>query len=102
MGYIYFNIADREARLNAARLLTYDAAYQIDQHEDSTKAASIAKYDAAETAKDVVDKCLQLHGGYGYSQEYEIEKRYRDIRVNTIYEGSSQVQQMVIAGQVLK
>ena len=95
-------IADMEVRLNAARLLTYDAAYQIDQHEDSAKAASIAKYYAAETAKDVVDTCLQLHGGYGYSQEYGIEKLYRDIRVNTIYEGSSQAQQKVIAGQVLK
>lgn len=99
---LQFMVADMEARLNAARLLVYDAAYKIDQHEDSTKAASIAKYYASETAKDIVDKCLQLHGGYGYSQEYEIEKLYRDIRVCTIYEGSTQVQQMVIAGQVLR
>jgi len=96
-----FMVADMEARLNAARLLTYDAAYRMDQNEDTTKAASMAKYYATETAKDIVDKCLQLFGGYGYSKEYEIEKLYRDVRVTTIYEGSTQIQQMVIAGQML-
>lgn len=100
---LQFMVAEMEADLNAARLLTYDAAYKMDiNEEDPTKAASIAKYFSTEKAKEIVDKCLQLHGGYGYSKEYEIEKLYRDIRVTTIYEGSTQIQQMVIAGQVLK
>ncbi|MCR4673030.1 MAG: acyl-CoA dehydrogenase family protein [Lachnospiraceae bacterium] len=105
---IRFMLADMEAKLNAARLLTYQAAYMIDQKKSladrddaATKFASMAKYTAAEYAKEIVDKSLQLHGGYGYSQEYEIEKLYRDVRINSIYEGSSQVQQIVIAGQLL-
>ena len=105
---IRFMLADMEAKLNAARLLTYQAAYMIDQKksladrdDEATKFASMAKYTAAEYAKEIVDKSLQLHGGYGYSQEYEIEKLYRDVRINSIYEGSSQVQQIVIAGQLL-
>ena len=98
-----FMMADMQTKLSAARLLVYDAAYRMDQKdEDATMAASMAKYYAAEAAKEIVDKALQLHGGYGYSREYEIERLYRDIRINTIYEGSSQVQQIVIAGQLLK
>lgn len=97
-----FMMADMETRLNAARLLTYNAAWLLDHKQDAVKAASMAKYCASEVAKDIIDKSLQLHGGYGYSREYEIERLYRDIRINTIYEGSSQVQQMVIAGQLLK
>ncbi|MCI2106540.1 MAG: acyl-CoA dehydrogenase family protein [Intestinimonas sp.] len=97
-----FMMADMETRLNAARLLVYNAAWLLDSKQDATKAASMAKYYATEAAKDIIDKALQLHGGYGYSREYEIERLYRDIRVTTIYEGSSQVQQMVIAGQLLK
>lgn len=97
-----FMMADMETKLNAARLLVRDAAYKIDTGEDATKAASMAKYYATETAVEIVNKALQLHGGYGYSKEYTIERLYRDVRVLTIYEGSSQVQQMVIAGQLLK
>lgn len=97
-----FMMADMETKLNAARLLVRNAAYQIDMGEDATKAASMAKYYATEAAVEIVNKALQLHGGYGYSKEYTIERLYRDVRVLTIYEGSSQVQQMVIAGQLLK
>lgn len=97
-----FMMADMETRLNAARLLVYNAAWLMDTQQDATKAASMAKYYATETAFEIVNQSLQLHGGYGYSKEYEIERLYRDIRVTTIYEGSSQVQQMVIAGQLLK
>lgn len=97
-----FMMADMETKLNAARLLTYNAAWLMDNKQEVTEAASMAKYYAAETAFEIVNKSLQLHGGYGYSREYEIERLYRDVRVNTIYEGSSQVQQMVIAGQLLK
>ncbi len=99
---LQFMMADMETRLCASRLLVYNAAWLLDMKQDATKAASMAKYFATEAASDIVNKSLQLHGGYGYSREYEIERLYRDIRVTTIYEGSSQVQQMVIAGQLLK
>ena len=62
----------------------------------------MAKYFTTEAAIDIVNKSLQLHGGYGYSQEYEIERLYRDVRITSIYEGSSQVQQMVISGALLR
>lgn len=100
---LQFMMAEMETKLNAARLLVYDAAYQIDTgSKDANKAASMAKYYATETAVEIVGKALQLHGGYGYSKEYAIERLYRDVRVLTLYEGTTQVQQMVIAGQLLK
>ncbi|NLA86939.1 MAG: acyl-CoA dehydrogenase, partial [Clostridiales bacterium] len=68
---------------------------------DVTKAASMAKYYATETALEIVSAALQMHGGYGYIKEYPIERMYRDARVLTIFEGTSQVQQMVIAQTVL-
>ncbi len=95
-------MADMQTKLEAAKLLTYEAAYRMDQGDDATLAASMAKYYAAEVAKYVIDHSLQLHGGYGYSRDYEIERLYRDIRVNSIYEGSSQIQQIVISGQILR
>ena len=97
-----FMMADMETKLNAARNLVYNAAWLMDNKEDASKAASMAKYYTTETAIEIVNKSLQLHGGYGYSQEYEIERLYRDVRITSIYEGSSQVQQMVISGQLLK
>lgn len=97
-----FMMADMETKLNAARGLVYNAAWLMDNGEDVTKAACMAKYYAAEAAIEIVNKSLQLHGGYGYSREYEIERLYRDVRVTSIYEGSSQVQQMVISGIMLK
>lgn len=100
---LQFMLADMKTKLNAARLTVYDAAYRMDSNDpDATVAASMAKYYAAETAIEVINKALQLHGGYGYSREYAIERIYRDIRINSIYEGSSQVQQMVISGSMLK
>jgi alkylation response protein AidB-like acyl-CoA dehydrogenase len=95
-----FMIADAEARLNAARLLVYNAAYMMDMKQDVTKAASMAKYFATESALEIVSKALQMFGGYGYIKEYPIERMYRDARVLTIFEGTSQVQQMVIAGEL--
>ena len=99
---LQFMLADMETKLNAARQLTYDAAWKLDNGEDATKAASMAKYFSAESAVEIVSKALQMHGGYGYSKEYTIERLYRDVRILPIYEGTSQVQQMVIAGQLLK
>jgi len=96
-----FMIADMETKLNAARLLVYNAAYEMDMKKDVTKASSMAKLFATESALEIVSMALQMHGGYGYIKEYPIERMYRDARVLTLFEGTSQVQQMVIAGIVL-
>ncbi len=95
-----FMMADTESKLNAARLLVYNAAYLMDMKQEVTKAASMAKYYATEAALEIVSNCLQMFGGYGYVKEYPIERMYRDARVLTIFEGTSQVQQMVIAGEL--
>lgn len=99
---ISFMLSDMATKLEAARLLTYKAAYLKDQNLDASKAASMAKYYASEVCNEICAKALQIHGGYGYIKDYKIERMYRDCRVFTIYEGTSQVQQMVIAGQLLK
>ncbi|MDR0875350.1 MAG: acyl-CoA dehydrogenase family protein [Clostridiales Family XIII bacterium] len=99
---LQFLLAELETKLNAAKLLIYNAAYEMDAGRDVTKAASMAKYYATETCLEIVSGALQMFGGYGYSKEYPIERLYRDARVMTIYEGTTQVQQMVIAGQLLK
>ena len=67
-----------------------------------TEEAAMAKLVAANTAMDVTTKCVQLHGGYGYSREYPIERMMRDAKITEIYEGTSQVQQMVISGRIFK
>ncbi len=99
---ISFMLAEMETKLNAAKLLTYNAAYLKDTNQDASKAASMAKYYAAEVCNEICAKAVQIHGGYGYIKEYKVERLYRDARVLTIYEGTSQVQQMVIAAQMLK
>lgn len=99
---IQFMLADMATDLEAARLLTYEAARLKDKGEDASKAASMAKYFAAQACNDICGKAVQLHGGYGYIKDYKVERLYRDARITTIYEGTSQVQQMVIAGSLLK
>ena len=99
---IQFMLAEMETKLNAARLLTYNTALKKDMGLDASKDASMAKLFAAETAMEVVSKALQLHGGYGYIKEYTIERLFRDARITSIYEGTSEVQKMVIAGSLLK
>ncbi|MCB2296593.1 putative isocaproyl-CoA dehydrogenase AcdB [Clostridium tagluense] len=97
-----FTIADMETKVCAARLLVYDTAEKKDAHMKIEKEGSMAKYYAAEVANEVAYKALQLHGGYGYIKDYPIERMYRDARILSIYEGTSQVQQMVIAASVLR
>jgi alkylation response protein AidB-like acyl-CoA dehydrogenase len=99
---ISFMIADMATKLKAAKHLVYDAAYLKDTNQNASMAASMAKYYASETCNEICAKSLQIHGGYGFIKDYKIERLYRDCRVFTIYEGTSQVQQMVIAGQLLK
>ncbi|MCI7301955.1 MAG: acyl-CoA dehydrogenase family protein [Clostridiales Family XIII bacterium] len=99
---ISFTIAGMATKLEAARLLTYQAAYLKDTGQDASKAASMAKWYASEACNEICAKAIQVHGGYGFIKDYKVERFYRDCRVFTIYEGTSQVQQMVIAGQLLK
>ena len=99
---ISFMIAEMAADVEAARQLVYHAAVLKDNNQDATKACSIAKYFAAEAANRCAYKAVQIHGGYGYIKEYKVERLYRDARICTIYEGTSQVQQMVISGQLLR
>lgn len=99
---ISFMIADMATKLEAAKLLTYKTAYLKDTNKDASKAASMAKFFASEVCNEVCAKAVQIHGGYGFIKDYKVERMYRDCRVFTIYEGTSQVQQMVIASQLLK
>lgn len=97
-----FAIADSRTDLDTAWLLTLRAAAMRDQSGRSAKESSMAKLFASEACGRVVDRMLQLHGGYGYVEDYPIERLYRDARVTRIYEGTSEVQRLVIAREILK
>jgi butyryl-CoA dehydrogenase len=99
---IQMMIADMATQLDAARLLIYRAAWLKDRGEPVTLAAAQAKLFAAEAATKVTDLAVQIHGGYGYSKAYAVERYYRDARVTRIYEGTSEVHRMVIAREVLQ
>lgn len=99
---IGFMIADMATKLEAAKQLVYKTAYLMDTKQPSGLSASMAKYYASEVCNEICAKAVQIHGGYGYIKEYKVERFYRDSRIFTIYEGTSQVQQMVIAGTLLK
>ena len=94
-------LADMATRLEAARLLTFNAAAMKDRGENFGPAASMAKLYASETANWIAYQALQIHGGYGYTKEFPIERYYRDARVFTIYEGTSEIQRKVIANAVI-
>ena len=93
-----FELADMQAKVDAARLLTYRAAQAKQDHEPHSHLAAMAKLVAAETASDVTRRTLQLTGGYGYTREYPFERMMRDAKITEIYEGTSEVQRMVISG----
>jgi hypothetical protein len=95
-------LAEMEARLQAARLLVYRAAALKEAGKSCTVEAATAKLFTTESAVWICDRAVQIHGGYGYSREYLVERLYRDIRVTTIYEGTSEIQRMVIARELLK
>jgi alkylation response protein AidB-like acyl-CoA dehydrogenase len=97
---IAFMLADMATEIEAARWLVYRAAWLKDQGRPFTAEASIAKLFASEMAERVARNALQIHGGYGYSQEYPVERIYRDARLMTIGEGTSEMQRMVIARHV--
>ena len=99
---IQWYLAEMATKLEAAKLLTIKAAALQDRGEPSGMNASMAKFFAGETANEVAAKALQIHGGYGYMKDYAIERIYRDARILTIYEGTSEVQKIVIAKELLK
>lgn len=95
-------LADMAARVEASRLLVYRSARLRDQGKPFGQAAAMAKLYAAEAASEVTDKALQIHGGYGYSKAYPVERYYRDARVTRIYEGTSEVHRLVVARGLLE
>ena len=92
-----FEVAKTKVQLDAARLLVYRAANYKDLGLPYKEAASMAKYAASRAAVDITRQSVQYHGGYGYMQDLPIERMYRDAKITEIYEGTSEVQQMVIA-----
>ncbi len=97
-----FQMADMETKIQASRLLVRSAAFKKDMSLPYSTDAAMAKLMAAETAMDVTIKAVQFHGGYGYTREYPIERMMRDAKITEIYEGTSEVQRMVIAANILK
>lgn len=97
-----FQLADLETRIQAARLLVRSAAWKKDRKLPYSVDAAMCKLFAAETAMDVTTKAVQFHGGYGYMREYPVERMMRDAKITEIYEGTSEVQRMVIAANLLK
>jgi alkylation response protein AidB-like acyl-CoA dehydrogenase len=98
---IQWMLADMATRIEAARLLTWKAAAAKDAGDTGSLGCSMAKLFASETANFCADKALQIHGGYGYSKEYEVERLFRDARITTLYEGTSEIQRLVIAKNLL-
>jgi butyryl-CoA dehydrogenase len=99
---IQFYLADMATEIDAGRLLTWKAAWAKENQKRYTLEAAQAKLFASEMAQRVTNKALQIHGGYGYTKEYNVERYFRDARITEIYEGTSEIQKMVIADQILK
>jgi alkylation response protein AidB-like acyl-CoA dehydrogenase len=98
---IQFKLADMKTNIDAARLLTYRAAYLKDNNQTITKEAAMAKMFASEIAEKVSSQAVQIFGGYGFIKDYPVEKFYRDVKLCTIGEGTSEIQRMVIARELL-
>ncbi|MFZ9187335.1 MAG: acyl-CoA dehydrogenase [Algoriphagus sp.] len=99
---IQFKLADMATQIEAARLLVYKAAWLKDQGEDYAQASAMAKLYASEVAMNVTVEAVQVHGGYGYVKEYHVERLMRDAKITQIYEGTSEIQRIVISRGVLK
>lgn len=99
---IQFKLADMEVEIEAARLLTYKAAWTKDQGLPYSKEAAMAKLHASEVAMKTSIEAVQIHGGYGYVKEYHVERLMRDAKITQIYEGTSEIQRLVIAREILK
>ncbi|MFC7028019.1 acyl-CoA dehydrogenase family protein [Halomicroarcula sp. GCM10025324] len=99
---IRHKLAEMATTVQAGRLLTWDAAERMERGEDARRAASMAKYFASEGAVDVANEAVQIHGGYGYMTEFPVERLYRDAKVTTIYEGTSEIQRDIVARDLLE
>jgi alkylation response protein AidB-like acyl-CoA dehydrogenase len=99
---IQFKLSDMATRIEAARLLVYKAARLKDEGKDYVQAAAMAKLYASEVAMWVTTEAVQIHGGYGYVKEYHVERHMRDAKITQIYEGTSEIQKLVIARELLK
>jgi len=100
MEALRFEMADMKTRIDAARMLIYRAADMKDRHENYSEQSAQAKLFASETAMYVTTKCVQFHGGYGYTKDYPVERMMRDAKITEIYEGTSEAQKLVIAAAV--
>jgi len=101
MEPLRFDIATMATEIEAARLLLYKAAYMKDNHLPYGQWAAMGKYYASEVAMRTTTKCVQLHGGYGYTKDYPVERMMRDAKITELYEGTTEVQKMVIAASVI-
>mmetsp|Transcript_36712 Transcript_36712/g.74095 ORF Transcript_36712/g.74095 Transcript_36712/m.74095 type:complete len:172 (+) Transcript_36712:570-1085(+) len=99
---IQFKLADMASKVEASRLLTWRAAQLKDSGEEYGKEAAMAKLFASEAATYCAHQAIQVYGGYGYVTDFPVERYYRDARITEIYEGTSEVQRLVIAGAILK
>ena len=99
---IQFKLADMATKIDAARLLIFQAAYLKDGKKDFVKSAAMAKLFASQIAQEVTTEAVQIHGGYGYVKEYHVERMMRDAKITQIYEGTSEIQRMVISRELLK
>ncbi len=99
---IQFKLADMATQIDAARLLMYRAAWMKDQGKKTTRESSMAKLFASEISVRVCEEAVQIHGGYGYTKDYPAEKYWRDSKLCTIGEGTSEIQRMIIAREILK
>jgi len=99
---IQFKLAEMATRIDAARLMVLKAAYLKDQHQDYTEAAAMAKLFASQVAMDVTIEAVQIHGGYGYVKEFHVERFMRDAKITQIYEGTSEIQKLVIGRELFK
>jgi alkylation response protein AidB-like acyl-CoA dehydrogenase len=99
---IQFKLADMATQIDAARLLVWQAAFLKDQKKDFVKAAAMAKLFASKIAQDVTTEAVQIHGGYGYVKEFHVERLMRDAKITQIYEGTTEIQKMVISRELLR
>lgn len=99
---IQFKLAEMATSIDAARLMVWKAAHLKDRKEDFVKAAAMAKLFASQVAQDVTTEAVQIHGGYGYVKEYHVERLMRDAKITQIYEGTTEIQKMVISRELLR
>jgi alkylation response protein AidB-like acyl-CoA dehydrogenase len=99
---IQFKLADMATRIEASRMLCMNAAWEKDQNKDYTVSAAMAKVFASETAMWAATEAVQIHGGYGFVKEYHVERMMRDAKITQIYEGTSEMQRIVIGRGILK